>query len=358
MKPIIEDFEKQSKNKKFTLNQIYSFLYYKLKGKEFDFNEISNYPQIDRSVPSRLTSRGYAISFYDVIDYRRKRYRLISPDDEAFASGLLTELRNKCNIVHFKEIPIDTLFYQILRQLKDKIQYLISGIHAFNYYIPAIIDKTYNLKIFKEDLDKFYSLFAKSNFIPLIFMENKLVNEKSMKPEPEKRYVILDCSLTKITYQYARIIEDLPVISPECLILDFLISGSEIYSILALLLTQDMNFEFLVKSAKQRDILGKLLFLIQVLEKILNKEYQFHNEIINMKPKALVSFANFPQKLDSTTDDFINILNNKQIDAIQADRTFFLELGKEWGLKSNLKRSEVMKVIEDINKESWSKLWQ
>lgn len=349
--------EAQSKTK-YTLNQIYAYLYYKFKEKDFDFNEISKFIPIDRSVPSRLTNNGYVISFYDVIDYRKKRYRLVSPEDEAFASGFLTELKNNLNITKFEDISIDTLYYKVLRNLKEKLKYLIGGIHAFNYYVPTIIGNRYNLMIFKEDLDKFYPIIAKINVVPLIVIDNRIINQKDLKTYPNRINVVLDCSLTENYYNSALLNDELPILSPEYLILDFLIKERDLYYILALILTQDINFQLLVNLTKQKGVMGKILFLIQALEKILNRHYFFHDKINEMKPRSIVSFVDFPKRSEIYDENFLINYSEAQIQAIKEDKLCFSELGKDWGIKSFLKKSEVNKVIEDINKESWSKFWK
>jgi len=344
---------------KFSLYQIYAYLYYKLKDRDFDFNEISNYIGLDRSVPSRLTNHGYAISsFSDVVDFRRKRYRLISPEDEAFASGFLTELKYTLKVNEFKDISINKLYFLVLQKLRNKLNYLISGIHAFNYYVPTIIGKTYELMIFKGDLDKFYSIFAKLHLIPLVMIENSIINQIKSNKYSNRINVILNCSLTLNHYNSAHLREELPIISPEYLILDFLISEIDLYYVLALLLTQDIDFPLLINLAHQKGVVGKLLFLIQALEKALNRNYLFHENINEMKPNSFVSFIDFPEKSEFEKESSLNNLITAQTQAIKNDNSYFSELGKEWGINSHLKKSQLNKVIEDINKESWSKFWE
>lgn len=343
---------------KISLKQIYAYLYYKFKDKDIDFNEISNNIEIDRSIPSRLTNHGYAISFYDVVDYRKKRYHLVSPADEAFATGFLTELKNNLKINKFKNISINTLFFKVLRNLRNKLNYLVGGIQAFNYYVPNIIGKTYNLIIFKEDLDKFYSIIAKININPYIVIDNRLINQKNLESHSPLASIILNCSLTEEYYNSACIRDELPIISPEYLILDFLIRDEDLYYIFSLILTQDIDFQLLVHKAKQNGVIGKILFLIHALEKVLNKPYFFHEQINEMKPKTIVAFIDFPHKPEFHNNSLLTRLTDAQIQALKADELYFSEEGKEWGIKSFLKKSQVDKVIEDINKESWSKFWK
>ncbi len=349
--------EKERLKSNMTLKQFYAYLYYKFKDKEFDFNEISNHIEIDRSIPSRLTNHGYVIPFYDVVDYRKKRYHLISPEDESFATGFLTELKNNLKIKKFKDISIKLLFLNVLRNLRNKLRYLVSGIHAFNYYVPNIIGNTYNLMIYKEDLDKFYSIIVKINMIPLIMIDNILINQKNLETYPNRVNVVLDCSLSEDVYNLVRLRDELPLISPEYLIIDFLIKEGDLYYILTLILTQDLNFQLLVDLTKQKGVVGKFLFLIQALEKILNKKYLFHEKITELKPKTIVSFIDFPKKPEFQNDIAIR-LTDAQVQAIKEDGTYFSELGKDWGINSFLKKSQVNKVIEDINRESWSKFWK
>lgn len=293
-------------------------MFYAEKGKEwFDFEEAGKILQLDEKKAlsrrlTRLEESGFLVAKRDVIDRRKKYFRVLNPSDVFFAYGIESQSQTK-----------DVM--QRLVLATKKMAFVIGGDYAAyihsGYSAPGKID----IYVKSEDLDRCISLLSdKSTSVSIDDMLAEKIKQTNFH---------LHSSLTEEMIENSVIIEGIRYESPESLIINGLKEQSDFS------LTD--SFAVLIKKRKGIDF-NKILKIAKT--EMLERELGASLELLNHEAKKKVFSDEIIRKVRSKAD-----LSRKKIfPKHKTESDDYPHIGEKWNLQITLPRAFVSKIITDL----------
>jgi hypothetical protein len=299
------------------LAKSYAMLYADKGNEWFDFEEAGKILQIEEKRPLsrrliRLEEAGFLVAKRDVIDRRKKYFRVLKPNDVFFSYGIVAHLPTK------DVMPRLTL-------AAKKIVFVIGGTCAAyahsGYAVPGKID----IYVKKSDLDKCISLVSdKSTSVSV----DDMLAEKIKKTNFH-----VHSSLTEEMLKESVIIEDVRYESAESLIINGLREQSD-FSLAD-------SFSVLIKKMKDIDY-NKMSKIAK--SEMLDRELGASFELLNNEARKKIFNDEIIRRIHSEAD----FTRERSFPKHKAGNDDYPDIGRRWGLRITIPRAFVSKIITDL----------
>jgi len=306
------------------LAEKYSLLYLRKGVEAFDFEEAKKIFKLeDKRVVSiiltQLRNRGFLISWRNSIDPRRKSFKLISPENVAFAFGVQNLTKEK------------SLFAKIQAASKH-LNYVIGGAYAsfkhHHYSTPGKVD----IHVTKEDLEKWVALLTDKGTAISI---DAIPSEKTRKEN-----VHVHSDLTNDVLKESTIIGGIRYLTPEILVIEGLKSEDQfrVTDALAILITKrdELDYDRLLKLAEREGVTRKLGCVLEMINYEAGREVFLTRQIAEIQERTDTSYLiSFPKKIE--TSPFA-----------EEEKEHYMEIGKRWNMKIYLSKAFISKIVTDL----------
>lgn len=338
------------------LKKYYNTLWMRYENQAFTFKDVTKELGISRVMTIKtlweLEQRGFVNKERSEIDYRARIYRLISPEDISFATGLYS-------LVEKEKLGKQSLIQKLVF-INDKLAYAITGSYAAYYYhhymTPA---RVFEIKVEPQDEGKWIAFLTDEKnrvFIGNIIETRKISN-----------YVKLLHSTRPIDSIRTKTEEGYYIEKPEFLLMELLERQTQtsIIEVIAIILQKKDQLRWLGNEGilNLAELLGfsrRLGFLLEVMNFEAHKPL-IKTEIIQEIKKDVIRKSDeiFPR--DEITLSRFHELRNKlvhqalltreekeELERMKEKFEGYKALSEKWGLQAILPRDVVRKVLEDL----------
>jgi len=338
------------------LKKHYNRLWVRYKNQAFTFKDVAKELGISRVMTIKtlreLEQRGFVNKERSEIDYRARTYRLISPEDISFATGLYS-------LVEKEKLGRQSLIEKLVF-MNAKLSYAITGSHAAYYYHRYMSPpKVLEVKIEPQDEGKWIAFLTDERtrvFIGDVIEARKISN-----------YVKLLHSARPINLIRAKTEEGYYIEKPEFLLMEFLerqTQTSIVEAIAIILQNKDRlkwhGIDGVVDLAKRSGFSRRLGFLLDAINFESSKpviETGTIQEIkSDVKGKSAEIFPRdemFLSRFQELRNRSVHraLLTTEEIEELTRMKGRFegyRELSEMWGIQAILPRDVVRKVLEDL----------
>ena len=337
------------------LKKHYNRLWVLYKNQAFAFKDVAKELGISRVMTIKtlweLEQRGFLNKERSEIDYRARTYRLISPEDINFATGLYSLVEKE---TLGKQSLIEKLIF-----INDKLSYAVTGSHAAYYYhhymTPA---KVLEMKIEPQDEGKWIAFLTDERsrvFIGEIIETRKISN-----------YVKLLHSARPVDSIRAKTEEGYYIEKPEFLLMELLERQTQtsIVEAMAIILQKDQlkwhSSNGVVDLAKTLGFSRRLGFLLDAINFESSKPVIEAEIIQDIKggvkgksdeifPRDEILLSRFRELRNRSVHQAL--LTTEEIEELTRMKERFegyRELSEKWDIQAILPRDVVRKVLEDL----------
>jgi hypothetical protein len=338
------------------LKKYYNKLWVRYKNQAFTFRDVTKELGISRVMTIKtlweLEQRGFINKERSEIDFRARIYRLISPEDINFVTGLYS-------LVEKEKLGKQSLI-QNLVFINDKLVYAITGSYAAYYYhhymIPA---RVFEIKIKPQDEGKWIAFLTDEKtrvFIGDIIETRKISN-----------YVKLLHSDRPVDSIRTKTEEGYYIEKPEFLLMGLLERQTQtsIIEVIAIILQKKDQLRWLGNEGiiNLAEILGfsrRLGFLLdamnfeahapliktEIIQEIKKDVTGKSDEIFPRDEIALSRFHELRNKL--VHQALLTKEEIKELERMKEKFEGYKQLSEKWGLQAILPRDIVRKVLEDL----------
>jgi len=338
------------------LKKYYNKLWTGHKKGEFTFKDVMEEIGISRAMTIKtlwaLEQRGFVNKERSEIDYRRRVYRLISPEDISFATGLYS-------LVEREKLGKQSLTEKLVF-INEKLPYAVTGSHAAYYYhrymTPA---RVFEIKIEPQDEGKWIAFLTDEKtrvFVGDVIETRKISN-----------YVKLLHSTRPIDLIRTKTKEGYYVEKPEFILIELLERQTQtaVAEATAIILLNKDKLKWsgrdgIVSLAKSLGLSRGLGFLLDTIN------FEAHRPLI--EPELIESIkegvSGKSDEVFPRNDVFLSrfhelrnklvhkaLLTKKEVEELERARERFegyKGLSEKWGIQAILPRDVVRKVLEDL----------
>jgi len=338
------------------LKKHYNKLWKEYRNRAFTFKDVTEELDVSRAMTIKtlweLEQRGFVNKERSEIDYRARTYRLISPEDISFATGLFS-------LVEKERIGKQSLIEKFVF-IDEKLTYVLTGSHAAYYYhhymLPA---RVFEIKIKPQDEGKWIAFLTDEKtrvFIGDIIEARKINNYVKLLHSTER----IDLIRTKTEEGYY-------IEKPEFLLIELLQRQTQtsITETVAIILQNKdqlkwygdegiMNVAEGLGLSRRLGILldainleaHKPLIKEEIIQEIRKDVKGKSDEMFPMDEIFLSRFRELRNKLAHRA-----LLTKEEIEELERmNRRFegYRALSEKWGLHSILPRDVIRKVLRDL----------
>jgi hypothetical protein len=338
------------------LKKYYNRLWMRYKNQAFTFKDVTKELGISRVMTIKtlwqLEQRGFINKERSETDYRARIYRLISPEDIGFATGLYS-------LVEKEKLGKQSLIEKLVF-INDKLLYAITGSYAAYYYhhymTPA---RVFEMKIEPQDEGKWIAFLTDERtrlFIGDIIETRKISN-----------YVKLLHSTRPINLIRTKTKEGYYIEKHEFLLMELLERQTQtsITEAIAIILQNKDQLKWygsdgVIDLAKSLGFSRRLGFLLDAINFESDKPVIKAEIIQNIKkyvkgksdeifPRDEIFLSRFRELRNKLAHQAL--LTRKEIEELERMKERFegfRELSEKWGIQAILPRDVVSKVLEDL----------
>jgi len=338
------------------LKKYYNILWAKYKKRAFGFKDVTKELVISRVMTVKvlweLEQRGFINKERSEIDYRARVYRLVSPEDISFVTGLYSLVeREKLE----KRSVIEKLIF-----INDKLAYVITGSYAAYYYHHYIIPaKIFELKVETQDEGKWIAFLTDEKTRVSI---GDIIETRKISNYVKLLHPTMPIALTKVKTEEGYYIE-----KPAFLLTELLgrQTQTSIIEVIAIVVQKKKELrwygnEGIINLAKDFSFSRKLGYLLDAIN-FETRRPLIETEIIQEIEKDAVGKSGeiFPK--DEIVMSRFHELRNKlvhkaflteeeieELERIKEKFEGYESLNEKWGLLGILPREVVRKVLEDL----------
>ena len=299
-----------------------------------------------------LEQRGFVSKERSEVDYRKRVYRLISPDDVSFAIGLYS-------LVEKKKMDRQDVFEKLVL-INDRLLYALTGSYAAYYYTHYMIPaKTFEIKIDTHDEGKWIAFLTDARTRVFIgdVMETKNV-DNYVKLLHATKLIILIRTKTEEGYYIEK---------PEFLLIELLERQSQtsVIDAIAIILRKKNNLQWyssngVIHLAKNIGLSRKFGFLLDAInfearESLIETKIiqEIKKDVVGKSdetfPKDEVFLLRFQDLRNKLMHQALLTENEvKKLESLKERFEGYKTLSEKWGIQSLLPRYVVRKVLEDF----------
>ena len=338
------------------LKKYYNMLWMKYENQAFRFKDVTKELGVSRAMTIKvlweLEQRGFINKERSETDYRARVYRLISPEDISFVTGLYSLVeREKLE----KRSVIEKLIF-----INEKLTYVITGSYAAYYYHRYIIPaKIFELKVDAQDEGKWIAFLTDEKtrvFIGDIIETSKISN-----------YVKLLHPTMPIDLVKAKTEEGYYIEKPEFLLTELLGRQTQIsiIEVIAIIVQKKNELrwygdEGIINLAKNFGFSRKLGYLLDAVN------FETHQPLIKMEiiqeikedvvgksgeifPKDEIVMSRFYELRNKLVHKaLLTIEEIEELERVKEKFEGYKSLNEKWGLLGILPREVIRKVLEDL----------
>lgn len=338
------------------LKKYYNKLWTRYKNQAFTFKEVTKELAISRAMTIKtlweLEQRGFINKERSEIDYRARIYRLISPEDISFATGLYSLVeKEKLG----KQRLIDKLFF-----INDKLSYAITGSYAAYYYHRYMTpSRVFEIKIEPKDEGKWIAFLTDE--------KNRVFIGDVIETRKINNYIKLLHSAKPINLIRTKTKEGYYIEKPEFLLIELLERQTQtsITEAIAIILQNKDQLRWhgnngIINLAKNWGFSRRLGFLLdainfeaykpviktEIIQKIKKDVRGKSDEIF---PKDEISLSRFRELRNKLVHQAL--ITRKEIEELEKMKERlegYKVLSEKWGIQAILPRDVVRKVLEDL----------
>lgn len=338
------------------LKKHYKKLWARHKNEAFTFKDVTGELGISRAMTIKtlwaLEQRGFVNKERSEIDYRARVYRLISPEDISFATGLYS-------LVEREKLGRQSLIEKLVF-INDKLPYAVTGSHAaYHYHRYMTPPRVFEIKIEPQDEGKWIAFLTDERtrvFVGGVIETRKISN-----------YVKLLHSTRPIDSIRTKTKEGYYIEKPEFILIELLERQTQTAIVEAtaiILLNRDKlrwsGRSGIVNLAKGLGLSRGLGFLLdainfeahrpliapEVIENIKEDVSGKSDEVFPRNDIFLSRFRELRNKLAHRA-----LLTKREVEELERAKERFegyKELSERWGIRAILPRHVVRKVLEDL----------
>jgi len=338
------------------LKRYYNRLWMRFKSQAFAFKDATRELGVSRVMTVKtlweLEQRGFVNKERSEVDYRARTYRLISPEDISFATGLYS-------LVEKERIGKQSLTEKLVF-INDKLSYALTGSYAAYYYHHYMVPpRVFELKIEPQDEGKWIAFLTDER--TRVFLGDVIETRKISS------YVRLHHSSRPINLTRTETEQGYYVEKPEFLLMEFLGRQSQtsvIETIAIILQGKELlrwhGNEGIVNLAGSLGFSRGLGFLLDAMnfeaQKPVIKEEIIQELKRGVRGKSDETFPRdeiFLSRFRELREKLAHraLLTRNEIEELERMKERFegyKVLGEKWGIQVILPRDVVRKVLEDL----------
>jgi hypothetical protein len=338
------------------LKKYYNKLWMRYKNQAFTFKDVTKELGISRVMTIKtlweLEQRGFVNKERSEVDYRARTYRLISPEDISFATGLYS-------LVEKEKIGKQS-FIEKLVFLNGKLSYVLTGSYAAHYYHHYMAPpRVFEIKIEPQDDGKWIAFLTDEKI--RVFVGDIIETRKISS------YVKLLHSSRQINLIRTKTEQGYYVEKPEFLLMELLerqTQTSVIEAIAIILQNKDQlrwhGDEGIINLAGNLGFSRRLAFLLDAMnfesQKSLIKEEIIQEIKGDVRGKSDETFPRdeiFLSRFQGLRNKLSHkaLLMRNEIEELERMKERFegyKVLSEKWGIQVILPRDVVRKVLEDL----------
>lgn len=338
------------------LKKHYNILWTKYRNQAFTFKHAIKELGVSRAMTIKtlweLEQRGFVNKERSEVDYRARTYRLISPEDISFVTGLYS-------LVEKEKIGKQSLIEKLVF-INDRLSYALTGSHAAYYFHHYMLPpKVIEMKIESKDEGKWIAFLTDEKtrvFIGDIIEARKISN-----------YVKLAYSYRPIDLIRIRTDEGYYIEKPEFLLMELLERQTQtsITEAIAIILQKKDQLRWygdggIIELADNMGLLRRLGFLldainlearksvirVEIIQKIRNDVKGKSDEIFPRDKIFLSRFGELRNKLAHRA--LLTKEETEELEKVKERFEGYKALSEKWGIQSILPKDVVRKVLEDL----------
>ncbi len=338
------------------LKEYYNRLWERHKNESFTFDAAMKELGISKKMITKtlleIEKRGFLSKERSSIDYRARVYRLISPEDIKFATGIYSLMEKE----KIKKLSlIDKLIF-----VGDRLPYAITGSHAaYHYHNYVNPPETVEMKIHLGDAGKWIAFLTDEK--TRVFLGYVTGNKRISS------YVKLLHSNRAIDSIRAKTKKGYYIEKPEFLIIELLERQSQtgIIEAAAIILTNRKNLmwsgrEGLPELAKDWGVSRRLGFLLDAINleagrKIINPKIieqikkDVKGKVDDIFPGDEISLDKFKDVRNKIAHNVLLTESERlEIGRLEKQLEGYKSLGEKWGMRIILPRQVIRKVLDDL----------
>jgi len=338
------------------LKKCYNRLWLKHRNQAFTFKDVTKEVGVSRAMAVKtlweLEQRGFVNKERSEIDYRARTYRLISPEDISFVTGLYS-LVEKERLG--KQSVIEKLVF-----MDDKLPYTLTGSHAaYHYHLYMLPPRVFEIKIESKDEGKWIAFLTGEK--TRVFIGDVIETRKVSD------YVKLLHSTRPIDMIRTKTEEGYYTEKPEFLLMELLERQTQtsVTEAVAIILQKKDQLIWcgdsgIIKLADNSGFLRRLGFLLdainleahepvieaRIIEEIRKDVKGKSDEVF---PRDEISLSRFKELGDKLAHQAL--LTREEMEGLERMKERFegyKTLSSKWGIQAILPREVIRKALEDL----------
>lgn len=338
------------------LKKYYNRLWMRFRNQAFVFKDVTKELGISRVMTVKtlweLEQRGFVNKERSEVDYRARIYRLISPEDISFATGLYS-------LVEKEEIGKQSLIEKLVF-INDKLSYVLTGSYAAYYYHHYMVPpRVFEIKIEPQDEGKWIAFLTDEK--TRVFLGDVIERRRISS------YVRLLHSSRQVNLIRAETERGYYIEKPEFLLMELLerqTQTSVVEAIAIILQNKDQlrwrGDEGIIDLAGNLGFSRRLGFLLDAMNfeaaKSLIKEGIVQGVKSDVRGRSDETFPKdemFLSRFRELRNKLAHkaLLTRNEIEELERMKERFegyKVLGEKWGIRTILPRDVVRKVLEDL----------
>jgi hypothetical protein len=338
------------------LKKHYNILWTKYGNQAFTFKHATKELEVSRAMTIKtlweLEQRGFLNKERSEVDYRARTYRLISPEDISFATGLYS-------LVEKKKIEKQSLIEKLVF-INDRLPYTITGSHAAYYFHHYMLPpKVLEIKVESKDEGKWIAFLTDEK--TRVFIGDVIETRKISS------YVKLTHSNSPIDLIRTKTKEGYYVEKPEFLLMELLERQTQtsITEAIAIILQKKDQLRWygdggIIKLADNMGLSRRLGFLLDTInleahkpaikvETIQEIRKDVKGKSDEMFPKDEIFLSKFQDLRNKLAHRaLLTKEETEELEAVKERFEGYKALSEKWGIQSILPKDVTRKVLEDL----------